>query len=176
VILKNPRAVIVCMLANVFLGIGIKYFRLDASEETLLLENDPDFNYARQISSRYGGKDFLALIFTPNEDLFSDKVLSQLGRLRDDLKLVSSVESVMTILDVPLLESPPVPLKEIGSAIAPLTWFQKLSECSLLLTEATFMPILGAFSVFLNASVLTRATTSFDLFSYLYSPSLGLIS
>jgi predicted RND superfamily exporter protein len=66
VILKNPRAVIICMLAAViFLGYGIKYFRLDASEETLLLENDPDFKYARQISSRYGGSDFLVLIFTP---------------------------------------------------------------------------------------------------------------
>jgi len=116
VILKNPRAVIVCMLvAVVFLGLGIKYFRLDASEETLLLENDPDLNYARQINSRYGDNDFLVLTFKPNEDLFSDRVLSQLGQLRDDLKRVSDVESVLTILDVPLLQSPPIPLKEIGS-------------------------------------------------------------
>jgi len=116
VILKNPRAVIVCMLAAVvFLGFGIKYFRLDASEETLVLENDQDLKYARQIHSRYGGNDFLVLTFKPNEDLFSDSALSQLGRLRDDLKRVSDVESVLTILDVPLLESPPIPLKEIGS-------------------------------------------------------------
>ena len=116
VILKNPRAVIVCMLAAVvFLGIGIKYFRLDASEETLVMENDQDLKYARQIHSRYGGSDLLVLTFKPNEDLFSDRMLSQLGRLRDDLKCVNDVESVMTILDVPLLESPPIPLKEIGS-------------------------------------------------------------
>ena len=116
VILKNPRAVIVCMLAVVvFLGLGIKYFRLDATEETLLLENDTDLKYARQISSLYGGNDFLVLTFKPNEDIFSDRVLSQLGRLRDDLKRVSDVESVLTILDVPLLQSPPIPLKEIGS-------------------------------------------------------------
>jgi len=116
VILKNPRIVLVCMLAAVvFLGFGIKYFRLDASEETLLLENDQDLEYARQIHSRYGGNDSLILAFKPNEDLFSDRVLSQLGRLRDDLKRVSDVESVLTILDVPLLQSPPIPLKEIGS-------------------------------------------------------------
>jgi len=116
VILKSPRAVLVCILAAVvFLGFGIKYFRLDASEETLVLENDQDLNYARQINSRYGGSDFLVLVFKPNEDIFSDRVLSQLGRLRDDLKRVSNVESVLTILDVPLLESPLIPLKEIGS-------------------------------------------------------------
>ena len=103
------------LAAVVFLGFGIRYFRLDASEETLVLENDQDLKYARQIHSRYGGSDLLVLTFKPNEDLFSDKALSQLGRLRDDLKHVSSVESVLTILDVPLLESPLIPLKEIGS-------------------------------------------------------------
>jgi predicted RND superfamily exporter protein len=115
VILKNPRAVIICMLAAVvFLGLGIKYFRLDASEETLLLENDTDLKYARQISSRYGGNDFLVLTFKPNEDIFSDRVLSQLERLRDDLKRVSDVESVLTILDVPLLPQLLVLIKPYG--------------------------------------------------------------
>ena len=116
VILKNPKTALVCILAAViFIGFGAKYFRLDASAETLLLENDPDLKYARLVNSRYGSSDSLVLTFKPNEDLFSDRTLRSLGHLRDDLKHVSGVESVLTILDVPLLESPPIPLKELGS-------------------------------------------------------------
>jgi predicted RND superfamily exporter protein len=116
VIIKNPRIVLICLfLAVVLLGFGIKYFRLDASAETLVLENDQDLKYARLIDSRYGGGDFLVVIFEPKDDLFSDRTLGTLAHLRNDLKQVSNVESVLTILDVPLLESPPIPLKEIGS-------------------------------------------------------------
>ena len=116
VVLKYPRIMILCILAvTAFLGYGIKYFRLDASAETLVLQNDKDLLYSRQVAARYGERDFLVLTFTPHGDLFSDKTLSALGRLRDDLKQVSGAESVTTILDVPLLESPPIPLKEMNS-------------------------------------------------------------
>ena len=89
---------------------------MDASTETLILENDQDLKYARVVDSRYGSSDFLVLTFKPQEDLLSDRTLDVLTRLRDDLKKATTAESVLTILDVPLLESPPVPLKELGSA------------------------------------------------------------
>ena len=116
VVLKYPRITILCVLAvTALLGYGIKYFRLDASAETLVLQNDKDLQYSRKVAARYGEHDYLVLTFTPNDDLFSDKTLSTLGRLRDDLKKVSGAESITTILDVPLLESPPIPLKEMNS-------------------------------------------------------------
>ena len=117
VIINKPRTTLVCLLAAVVcVGFGIRYFRLDASAETLVLENDKDLKYSRLIDSRYGGSDLLVVIFTPEDDLFSDSTLTVLGHLRDDLERVGDVESVLTILDVPLLESPPVPLKDIGSS------------------------------------------------------------
>ena len=80
VVLKYPKIMIVCVLTvTAFLGYGIKYFRLDASAETLVLQNDKDLQYSRQVAARYGGRDFLVLTFTPHEDLFSDKTLSTLG-------------------------------------------------------------------------------------------------
>lgn len=116
-VLKYPKIMAVCILAvTLVLGYGIKYFRLDASAETLVLQDDKDLQYSRQVAARYGERDFLVLTFTPNGDLFSDTTRSALGRLRDDLKRVSGAESVTTILDVPLLESPPVPLDEMNSA------------------------------------------------------------
>ena len=86
VILKRPGLVIIFILAVVsFLGYKAKDFTLDASAETLVLENDEDLRYSRLIDSRYGLKDYLVLAYIPEGDLFSDKVLSNLARLRDDL-------------------------------------------------------------------------------------------
>ena len=116
VILERPGLVIICLLAVVsFLGYKAKDFRLDASAETLVLQDDEDLRYSRLINSRYGVQDYLLMVYAPKDDLFSDKVLANLTRLRDELKQLERVSSVISILDVPLLESPPVPVKELAS-------------------------------------------------------------
>lgn len=116
VVLEHPKSVLVFLAAAlVFFAFGALRFRLDASTETLMLENDADLKYARQIDSRYGSGDFLVVTFRPQEDLLSDRTLGVLAQLRDELKAASHAESVLTILDVPLLESPPIPLQELGS-------------------------------------------------------------
>ncbi|MCL5280414.1 MAG: MMPL family transporter [Planctomycetes bacterium] len=99
-----------------FFGFEARHFRLDASTETLILENDQDLKYARLVDARYGSGDFLVVTFKPKEDLLSDRTLGVLARLRDELKKATVAESVLTILDVPLLESPPIPFKDLGSA------------------------------------------------------------
>ncbi|MHC4185269.1 MAG: efflux RND transporter permease subunit, partial [Planctomycetota bacterium] len=114
VVLQRPKTVIVCMLAVVgFLALGAKDFRLDASAETLVLENDEDLRYSRLISSRYGQQDFLVLTYTPRGELFSPETLGALARLRDDLTSLERVVSVLSILDVPLLEGPARSVKEL---------------------------------------------------------------
>jgi predicted RND superfamily exporter protein len=121
VILKRPVLAIIFILVVVcFLGYKAKDFRLDASAETLVLENDKDLRYSRLIDSRYGLQEYLVMTYAPEDDLFSDKVLSNLARLRDELQKIARVSSVVSILDVPLLESPPVPIKELASNIQTL--------------------------------------------------------
>ena len=59
-------------------GYHTKNFQLDASSDTLLLENDPDLKYLREINSKYGSKDFLVLTYThsPNQDMIlNQKIL-----------------------------------------------------------------------------------------------------
>lgn len=91
------------------LGYKAQDFKIDASAETLLLENDKDLRYTRQVNRRYGVNDFLLISFTPAEgDLLSQKNLDVLAALRDELSGLEQVTSVVTILDVPLLQSPPV--------------------------------------------------------------------
>jgi len=114
IVLGHPRTIILCVLVAVgFLGLKARHFRLDASAETLVLENDEDLRYSRLISSRYEQHEFLVMTYTPKGDLFSPDTLAGLARLRDDLESLENVISVLTILDVPLLESPPLSLEEL---------------------------------------------------------------
>ncbi len=114
-ILARPKSVIVCLVVLVsFLGYEAKNFRLDASAETLLLENDKALQYSRLIDSRYGLQDYLVITYAPKEgDLLDDATLRNLSRLNDDLKKLKHVSKVFSILDAPLLESPPIPIKEL---------------------------------------------------------------
>jgi hypothetical protein len=121
VVIGRPKRVIVFILAVVsFLGYNAKDFKLDASAETLVLQNDKDLRYSRLIDSRYGLQDYLIMTYAPKGDLFSDTALANLARLRDELRRLKRVSSVVSILDVPLLESPPVPIKELVDNIRTL--------------------------------------------------------
>jgi len=120
-ILERPRLILLCLLAVIaFLGYKAKDFRLDASTQTLILETDQDLRYSQLIKSRYGGHDYLLLTYTPHDDLFSEHTLKQLVRLRNELRQLKNVSAVTSILNVPLLESPPAPVKEMAGRIQTL--------------------------------------------------------
>jgi predicted RND superfamily exporter protein len=113
-VLQRPLAVGLAML--VLLGLAIwqtQHFRLDASADSLILEGDEDLAYYREISKTYGADEFLVVTYTPKGDLFSDDSLQNLKRLRDELEALPEVSSVLSIIDVPLIDSPRVTLSEI---------------------------------------------------------------
>jgi len=112
-ILKNPRIVfLILILVTSFFLINTKDFRLDASSETLLIEGDPDLEYLKEINQRYKSKDFLVLTFTPKESLTSDSSINNILSLKYKIQSLNWVHSVVTILDVPLLESSDEPLMD----------------------------------------------------------------
>jgi predicted RND superfamily exporter protein len=120
-ILERSRLILCCLVALIaFLGYKAKDFRLDASTQTLILETDQDLRYSQLIESRYGAHDYLLLTYTPQKDLLSEHTLKQLARLSDELRQLKNVSTVTSILNVPLLESPPVPAKEMVSRIQTL--------------------------------------------------------
>ena len=82
-----------------------KDFKLDASSDTLLLENDPDLKYLREVNNRYGSKDFLVLTYTPKDNLLNETTIKNLTNLKNDLSNLNWVNNVLTILDVPLLKN-----------------------------------------------------------------------
>jgi len=121
ILLAWPRVVLVCLFLLIsFLGIQAKDFRLDASFDSLILEGDKDLHNLRTVEKRYGQQDFVIVTYTPKEDLLSEKTLSNIKSLRDELKALNGISSVVSILDVPLLESPPIPIKELASTLITL--------------------------------------------------------
>ncbi|MBI9082413.1 MAG: RND family transporter [Desulfobacterales bacterium] len=121
-ILDRPVLVILCLAALIaFLGYQARGFKIDASAETLLLEHDADLRYSREVNQRYGSGDFLMIAYTPKDgDLLSAATREHLGRLRNELAELTDVLSVMTILDVPLLESPPLTYDEMSEGLRTL--------------------------------------------------------
>ena len=117
-ILNKPVIVIIVLLGVFsYLGYNAKHFRIDASADSLILENDKDFKYYRKISKTYGSHSYMFITYKPKGDIFSPETLSKLGSLRDELKQIKRVSSILTLLDVPLLRNPPVPIKELISNI-----------------------------------------------------------
>ena len=105
-VLNNPWIVLVVLLSLLaFFGYHTKDFKLDASADTLLLEDDADLKKFRKTRERYPGRELLLVTYTPKKDLFSDAALEPLKQLREDLKKVSIVDTVFTILDAPLFVS-----------------------------------------------------------------------
>ncbi|MEE8425357.1 MAG: MMPL family transporter, partial [Elusimicrobiota bacterium] len=114
IVLKRPKTVLLVLLAIfAFFAHWSLSFRLDASGESIVLEHDEDVRYARTISDRYDSADFVFITYTPAEDLFSKASLDRLKRLRGDLQKLERVDSVVTLLDVPLIKNPPGTLKEL---------------------------------------------------------------
>ena len=112
-ILKNPRAVFALLIIAVLsFGYFSKDFRLDASSETLLIEGDPDLAYLKEISERYGSKEFLILTYTPNEGMITDNSINNLLSLKYKIQSLDWVHSVITLLDVPLLDNSDAPLQK----------------------------------------------------------------
>ncbi len=112
-VLKNPKSILIILIIALFsFGYYSKDFRLDASSETLLIEGDPDLKYLQEISKRYGSKEFLILTYTPNEGMVSDSSINNLLSLKYKIQSLDWVYSVITLLDIPLLNSSDAPLQE----------------------------------------------------------------
>ena len=97
----------------VFFAFYIPDFKLDASSESIILEHDDALKYYRASRAIYGSDDFLIVVYTPHDDLFAPSSLAHLKKLRDELARIDSVQTVHSILDVPLVNSPKVSLAEL---------------------------------------------------------------
>ena len=89
-----------------------KNFNLDASSDALLLEGDKDLRYLREVNSRYKSKDFLFLTYSPMTSFTDEDTIINIQLLKSKIEKLTWVDSVITIIDVPLLKSSDEPLME----------------------------------------------------------------
>ncbi len=112
-ILKKPKTIFVLLIICILsFGYFSKDFKLDASSETLLINGDPDLAYLKKVTERYGSKDFLILTYTPKEGMVTDNSINNLLSLKYKIQSLSWVHSVITLLDIPLLDNSDAPLQE----------------------------------------------------------------
>lgn len=86
---------------------------IDASAETLLLEDDKDLEYTRDVLKRFEAPNFLVVTYSTEDELLSDENINNIENLSAQIETIEIVESINSIVNVPLLQSPPVPLKEL---------------------------------------------------------------
>ena len=115
--------------------------KIDASADSLMLQGDPSLDFYRQVSNEYSAEDFVLITWQPNEPLLSPQSLEPLGEMAAALRLLDGVSSVVTILDVPLLESPPVTLSDMISVDPLPTLEQPDLDLDMVLREFTTSPI-----------------------------------
>ena len=103
--------ILICSTLAFFLYFS-KDFKLDASSDALLLESDKDLKYLREVNERYGSKDYLVLTYTPVLSFTDEETIINLQFLKSKIEKLGWVDSVITIIDVPLLKSSDEPLME----------------------------------------------------------------
>ncbi|MEQ8427023.1 MAG: MMPL family transporter [Gammaproteobacteria bacterium] len=101
------------VIAAVFTG----RFELDASGESLVLENDQSLNYYREISQRYASDDFVVITFTPIDDLLSDDSLDVIRSIKERLLTIPGITGVTSILDVPVIYESGKTLSELSGEL-----------------------------------------------------------
>jgi predicted RND superfamily exporter protein len=116
------KAIIVFVaLVTGILGYYAQYLSIDASAETLLLENDADLKLTREVHGRYISPDYLLVAYSPTEAMLSDTTIKTIHTLKQSLLQIEGVESVTTLLDVPLLQSPPIAITEVVKNVRTLS-------------------------------------------------------
>ena len=118
IILRNSFVSVSILL--VFLAAlypGASNLQLDASSDSLVLENDPDLKIYREMGNLFSDSDFLIVTLRPNDGIFNSKSLQRIGKIENDILKINGVDQVLSILDAPIIEQPKVSLSEIGDNI-----------------------------------------------------------
>ncbi|MBU0481234.1 MAG: MMPL family transporter [Proteobacteria bacterium] len=141
-VLKQPAVTLIITLLTVgFFAWHIPDFRLDASGDSLILENDADLYYHRQIAERYGSGDVLVVTYTAATDLFAPESLADLKGLRDELAQLEGVASVTTLLDVPLIFTTDISLSDVADKDKLLTLEKSGVDKRTVVTELSENPL-----------------------------------
>ena len=119
---KYRLILFIVALVTVTSGLGLNNFKLDASSDALVLENDESLKSYREAEDEFGDSSFLIVTYEPNMELFSDYSINRISNLENDLKNIDGVDSVLSLLDAPIFFQPKVGLTEVADNLKDLTY------------------------------------------------------
>ncbi len=107
-VFENPFFCLIFLLVfGVYIQTGLKNFKLDASIDALILESDPDLSLFRDLISEYETKEFIFVAIEHNEDFLSLNSRNLATNLVEDIRKISGVSDVVSVMDVPLVFNDP---------------------------------------------------------------------
>jgi uncharacterized protein len=110
--LERPKLILVTLILIFSFSVyNAKNFQLDASADSLLLENDPDLNYLRSVNERYSSEDFFVITYSPKKRI-NEESLKELKKFVDEINNIKWVSKSISVLNAPLFESSDLPLIE----------------------------------------------------------------
>ena len=112
----------IVFVVTVISGFGLTNFKLDASSDALVLENDESLKAYREAEDEFGDSSFLIITYEPNQELFSDYSINRIANLENDLKNIDGVDSVLSLLDAPIFFQPKVGLTQVADNLKDLTF------------------------------------------------------
>ena len=120
-LLKYPKLFIsiIVLIMLIMFSFSLK-LEVDASAETLLLEGDKDLQFTREISKKFKTPDVLILSYSSKDDLLNNKNIQNIQDISAKILSLQEIESITSILNVPLLESPIKPIKELLNGVTTL--------------------------------------------------------
>ena len=101
---KKRSLLLVCLLfILLFFGYQSLNLKLDASSDTLILENDKDLIATREVSDTYSSNEFLIITLSDADGIVTTKNIEFIKTLDQKIKQFEWVVSTQSILDAPLL-------------------------------------------------------------------------
>ena len=88
-----------------------KNFELDASADTLLIENDPDLIYLRKLNKKYKSEEFFIITYTP-QNLTRENAIKELQNIVGEINNFTWISKTISVINAPLLQSTNEPLIE----------------------------------------------------------------
>ncbi len=121
ILLPNPlKAIALVGLVVILFMFGATKLKIDASSDTILLKNDADLMFTREVAAEFKTPSILVIAYTPNKPLLSKYTQNEIKKMSQELMKLDQIDSITSILNAPLLLSANKPIKELITNIPTL--------------------------------------------------------
>ena len=102
--ISKPIIIITAFILGFFFIYNSLNFTLNASSDTLILQNDDDFQYFKYYNEIFPNKNFLVLAIK-SDKIIDQEFINLINKIKSSLSKIEYIESIFTISDAPILIS-----------------------------------------------------------------------